>query len=79
MPIEVGARYKFDYPPVFKTLPEYTAHMGQQVTVLRELIDGEEYDREDGEYAFWVKADDGWEGMAYESELLAPGEARKWE
>lgn len=78
MTIEIGKTYKFDYPQAFVTLPDYTAHAGQEVTVIRECEDGIDYDREDGELMFMVRATDGWEGVAWDSELLTPGEARKW-
>ena len=78
MGIEIGKSYKFDYPKVFTTLPDYAAHIGQQVTVLRELEDGVDYDRGECERGYIVEASDGWHGVAWESELLASGEARKW-
>lgn len=57
----------FYYPREFKTLPEYTAHAGQKVEVLRPLT-RDEYDFE-GEAMFLVQASDGWQGHAYRSEL----------
>lgn len=61
----------FNYPVEFKSLPEYTAHSGCKVKIIRELIDGVEYDRDpDGELMYRVRAEDGWEGDAFESELV---------
>ena len=59
----------FIYPPQYKTLPDYRAHSGQPVDVLRELMRGDEYDYE-GDRMFLVRAHDGWEGHVWESELL---------
>lgn len=70
LPITIGGKYRFDYPSVFVTLPDYTQHAGQVVTVLRKSIDGKEYDSEGMNYAYQVRAKDGWEGMAWEEELL---------
>jgi hypothetical protein len=62
---------RFDYPEHFVTLPGYSAHRGQAVEVLRELVDGEEYDGPLAglERMYRVRAADGWEGDAWESEL----------
>jgi hypothetical protein len=57
----------FNYPPEFVTHPEYTARAGKEVTVVRELIDGDEYDKE--EQTMYLVSLDGWEGHACESEL----------
>lgn len=57
----------FNYPAEFKTLPEYSAHRGQQVSILRRLTD-EECDPECGPM-FEVRAADGWTGHAFEDEL----------
>lgn len=67
----VGKRFRFDYPAVFVTLPDYTAHAGQTVLVLRRLRStgpNPEYDYE-GDAMYRVRADDGWEGSAWASEL----------
>lgn len=71
MPIKIGGKYKFDYPTSFITMPEYSLHRGLIVTVLREMIDGKEYDgpKADQELAYKVQAEDGWTGMAWECEL----------
>jgi hypothetical protein len=65
--IQVGSTRILDYPAEFVTLPDYTAHAGQTVTVLREL-GPTEYDFE-GDRMYEVQAADGWKGDAYESEL----------
>lgn len=64
----IGKTYLLNYPPEFVTLPDYTAHAGQPVTILRELRDGEEYDFE-GDRMYEVRASDGWTGHAWNSEL----------
>lgn len=68
-------RCKFAYPTAFVTLPEYTAHAGQTVTVIRKLDaalgDAVEPDSPDMEVLYRIRADDGWEGDAFESELVA--------
>lgn len=67
--IKIGHQYRFDYPKEFTTLPKYTAHRGEIVTVLRPLRDGDEYNYE-GDAMFEVRAEDGWIGHAWESELV---------
>ena len=37
----IGARYTFRYPEIFVTLPDYSAHRNQEVTVLRQLTPDE--------------------------------------
>lgn len=59
--------YVFDYPELFTTLPDYTAHAGQEVRVIRALT-RDEYTFE-GDVMFLVRASDGWEGHAFRSEL----------
>jgi hypothetical protein len=68
-PVEIGKSYRLDYPAEFTTMPDYTAHNGQSVVVLRELEDGKEYDFE-GDKLFEVKAADGWTGHVFDSELV---------
>ena len=68
--LQPGDVRTFNYPAAFVTLPEYTAHAGQHVTVVRELRDGDEYDREDGDRMYEVRAADGWVGHAWEAELV---------
>ena len=53
-------RRAFHYPEHFVTLPEYLAHRGQIVEVVRPLR-RDEYDFQ-GEAMFLIRADDGWEG-----------------
>jgi hypothetical protein len=77
MTIKIGDVLLFDYPPAYTTTPDYTAHNQQMVTVLRPL-DREEYENM-GDDMWRVRAADGWEGDVWDSELLAPGEARKWQ
>ena len=63
---------KFNYPPEFKTLPDYTAHSGQIVEVGFQLSE-EEADRSpELERMFHIRATDGWRGHAFESELEPP-------
>ncbi len=49
------------------THPDYTAHSGQTVEILRQLTD-EECDPE-CQPMYFIRADDGWEGHAHVSEL----------
>jgi hypothetical protein len=67
--IEIGQVYEFDYPAVFTTLPEYTAHAGQRVTVVRELAEDE---CENGP-VYEIVAEDGWIGCAPPGELIQGG------
>lgn len=79
--IIVGQSYRFEYPNFGAPdcHPDYTAHRDQAVTVIREMQDGVEYDNprcvnedgteEGGDRMFKVRAADGWEGDAWESEL----------
>lgn len=72
---EVGRRYRFNYPPEFTTLPDYTAHAGAVVTVLREDTESDVLwdDLGQGEQIvdrmYVVQAEDGWVGHAWHSEL----------
>lgn len=64
--------YRFDYPKEFVTLPDYSAHRGQLVQVIRPLRhkgNHREFDFQ-GEAMFLVRASDGWEGHAFKSELV---------
>lgn len=56
----------FRYPVDFVTLPEYTAHAGQVVQVVGK-VPREPYQLEP---MFKIRALDGWEGFAFESELI---------
>ena len=63
---------KFNYPTVFKTLPDYTAHAGFEVEIVREATPDESDHHFDPELEplYLIKASDGWEGFAFESELV---------
>lgn len=69
-PIEVGQVYVFAYPDFGEPVayPEYLAHRYYFVTVLQQIqaaaVDGEQ------EASYKVRADDGWEGEAFDSELF---------
>jgi hypothetical protein len=58
---------RFDYPDSFVSLPDYTAHAGAIVEVLGIHPDAEH--AADCELMFLIRAADGWEGAAWESEL----------
>lgn len=62
-------RARFAYPSYGRPdgCPEYTAHSGQVVTVIRRLTDAE-CDSE-CQPMFLVLADDGWEGNVFGDEL----------
>jgi hypothetical protein len=77
-PIKPGAQYRFDYPYEFTSLDDYSAHRGAIVQVLRPCSADEAdilWDTPNGDdeeivdRMFKVRADDGWEGDAWESEL----------
>lgn len=61
---------KFNYPIEFTSYPKYTAHAGQIVEIVRPLT-SEEADgpEQDCEQMYLIKAADGWEGHAWDSEL----------
>lgn len=59
-----GNIYVFRYPRAFYTLPEYSSHRGQAVTLVRQL--GEE---ESEAEMYEIVAADGWRGYAYADEL----------
>ena len=66
----------FCYPEEFVTLLDYTAHAGQEVEVYAAL-EASKYEQpfedDDGfERMFKIRAADGWEGQAFESELPYP-------
>jgi hypothetical protein len=67
MAIMVGNQYRFNYPKEFTTLPEYTAHAGQIVTVTQ-MVPDSDVDAE-VETMWTIAAKDGWIGQAFESEL----------
>ena len=62
----------FAYPTEFTTLPDYSAHVGQAVEVVRPLRRGDEYDY-CGDGMYLVRASDAWEGHAFYSELRREG------
>ena len=65
-----GQTSTFNYPAEFRTLPEYTAHAGQQVQIIRKLTEKEaDGPDQDCEQMYLIRATDGWEGHAWESEL----------
>jgi hypothetical protein len=66
-----GDQARFNYPECFTTLPDYTEHRDKKVEIVRKLENGVEYDYE-GDPMVHIRADDGWEGDAFESELEAP-------
>lgn len=67
---KIGKRFTFNYPVEFVTLPEYTFRAGQVVTVIRPLtIEEAEQQGPDMEGMWLIRADDGWEGHAWDSEL----------
>jgi hypothetical protein len=60
----------FKYPTEFVTLPEYTAHAGQVVEIVRALTSAEADGPEQGEEQMYqIRAEDGWVGHAFDSEL----------
>jgi hypothetical protein len=65
IPYVVGQRVRFAYPIEFTTMPDYSAHRNQPVTVTAEDKDC------DDECApmFKIAADDGWTGTAWADEL----------
>lgn len=67
--IKIGQQYRFNYPREFVTLPEYTAHCGHSVTVVRKLTQAEAQGA-GRERMFRIRATDGWIGDAWASELV---------
>lgn len=65
----IGKTMKFNYPNhgTPDGYPDYTAHSGQDVVVVRQLTD-EECDPA-CQPMFRIRASDGWEGSACEDEL----------
>lgn len=58
---------RFAYPIEFTLLPDYSAHRGQEVEILRQLTD-EECDPE-CQPMYLIQAADGWQGHASIDEL----------
>jgi len=66
----IGTKKIFNYPKELTTLPEYTAHAGQEITVIRELTK-DEYDYSDTHVKMYlIQATDGWTGHAHAFELI---------
>jgi hypothetical protein len=65
----IGATYRFDYPAAFVTLPDYTAHSGHAVKVLCQLGEPDVEVGDEFEAMYHIRAEDGWEGSAFASEL----------
>ena len=67
----IGKIYRFTYPNYGTpdTHPDYTAHSGQRVKIIRQLTNAE-CDPE-CQPTYRVKAKDGWIGTAHASELRA--------
>lgn len=76
---KLGAIYYFDYPQQFESLPDYTAHRGQQCRVVCELTP-EAYDFGGGDRMYLVQFNDGFLAHGWASELsrkaLVAGAAR---
>ena len=61
---------RFNYPSAFKSLPDYTAHAGQIVEVIRQAGEADGVDvHPELELMYCIKSADGWAGYAWESEL----------
>ena len=43
MMLNTGDKHKFTYPQEFQLYPDYKAHSGQTVEIVRELVDGVDY------------------------------------
>lgn len=69
----IGGTYRFTYPNYGtpNSHPDYTAHSGQKVRVLRQLTDKE--CNPECQPMWRVVAADGWIGTACSSELRTPG------
>jgi hypothetical protein len=64
----IGKSFVFNYPQEFVTLPEYSAHRGHVVTVISLAEPGDE----DTEPVESFRCTDGWNGVAFDSELVEP-------
>ena len=67
--ITIGLIYRFAYPEAFTTLPEYSAHRGQYVTVLRLADPAADQVDPESMPVYIIRANDGWIGHADECEL----------
>lgn len=65
--IRIGRKYRFAYPIEFISLPDYSAHRDQVVTVIRRMTKIEA--DQEFEPMYMVIAADGWIGAAHKSEL----------
>jgi hypothetical protein len=67
--IEIGQAYIFNYPELPSLMcPEYLAHRGQLVTVIRELVDDKVYPS--NTFMYEVEALDGWRGNVWPIQLI---------
>lgn len=64
----IGKRAVFTYPEAFSEVSGHRAHSGQTVVVIGK---GDAFAAEcaDGDPLWKIRAEDGWEGVAWESEL----------
>ena len=71
MTVATGLSKVFNYPRELKSLPDYTARSGRNVTVMRPLTEDEADGPNQGcEQMYRIRDEsDGWEGDAFESEL----------
>lgn len=71
---EIGGKYRFTYPNYGTpdSYPEYTAHSGQVVTVIRKLTP-----KESDNIMYEVQAEDGWKGHIFSDELRKYKEPKK--
>lgn len=68
-----GKKFIFAYPAEFTLFPEYSAHRGHVVTVVRRAT------AEEADIAMLrIRADDGWEGFAFPSELKTLEGKKQW-
>jgi hypothetical protein len=65
---KIGKSFVFNYPQEFVTLPEYSEHRGHVVTIIGLAEPGDE----DTEPVWTFRCADGWNGEAFDSELMPP-------
>ena len=72
----IGGTYRFTYPNYGtpNSHPDYTAHSGQKVRVLRQLTDKE--CNPECQPMWRIRASDGWIGSANSSELRTPSKPK---
>jgi hypothetical protein len=63
---KIGKSFVFNYPEEFVTLPEYSEHRGHVVTVISLAERGDE----ETEPVWKFRCADGWNGVAFDSELV---------